>query len=753
MKLRSQLLLAGAMTLLVPLVGWQSVKQLYVSLQQTRIDDQTLKVANMRLGLSESAQVTRWLKPALAPQSPDDWYAESARFPVFLDGYDDDWRDMLGPWYVYSSVIGFEGEPEFKVAKEPFTTGYESSVVDEPWTRMENRLSFRVAKRDDQLLMFIRVADNDLVYHRIPLLPRDPGEGEQPDRWQQLVNGDAVELAIEQPDGRIEHGLFRAMAPGPVVAITASDSNTALAGQTLSRWHGYWSRTNGGYQLEVSVPLPINAAVVGISVIDVDVDESAAVHRRWIGSASPRQMAYAQSNNTSAYLDAQVFHASSSIRPLLEGWVTTGVRARLFDARGWLVADVNKLYTTSVDDLDDDEASSFNGVLDALLLRVFSLMVADDLPLLPERRSASVSFSLGEERRVAVADDQPITSRYVTDENDRVLGTLASIGQLPRRGYLLLEANEEHATAYASSQVARLFSLLLLVSIFVGAGLLVFALVLSSRIRRLSHQAEKAISLDGRVSALASSDAKDEIGELSRNLSSLLSRSAQYTHYLEALASRLSHELRTPLSVVRTSLENLDVDTLDEQSLMLVQRAEGGAQRLGKIIKALVDSTRLEQSVKLEAREPVDLATWLTASADVYGQIHPSMTILVRPEELPSLTVLISPVLLQQAMDKLIDNAVSFSTGNTLVLQLAPDNTQAVPHAMLTVANQGPGIQDSAVDQLFDPLVSHREDTSDELHLGLGLYMVRLIAEGSGGEVFARNQDEWVVFGLSLPLT
>ncbi|MFK7892367.1 MAG: ATP-binding protein, partial [Granulosicoccus sp.] len=449
----------------------------------------------------------------------------------------------------------------------------------------------------------------------------------------------------------------------------------------------------------------------------------------------------------------QLFHASNMIRGHLEGWTTEGVRARLFDARGWLVADVNKLYTTSENDLTDDQASSFNGVFDALLLRIFSLLVADDLPLLPERRSASVNFSLSDERRATVPGDQPFTSRYVTDENDRVLGTLAPIGQNPQRGYLLLEANEEHASAYAGSQLARLFSLLLLVSLLAGCGLLIFALVLSSRIRRLSHEAQQAISVDGRVSGLTGSDAQDEIGDLSRKLSSLLSRSAQYTQYLEALSSRLSHELRTPLSVVRTSLENLDIESLDEQSRVLVKRAEGGANQLGRIIKALVDSTRLEQSVQNATREQIDLAQWLPAIASVYRQIHPDMTFLVRPMELPSLKVMMSAELLQQAMDKLVDNAVSYATGETLVLQLTADHTVANNYAVLAVANQGPGINEADSPQLFDPLISHRPDNTDELHLGLGLYMVRLIAEGSGGEVFARNQDDWVVFGLTLPLT
>ncbi|MFK8079887.1 MAG: histidine kinase dimerization/phospho-acceptor domain-containing protein [Granulosicoccus sp.] len=744
MKLRSQMLLAGALTLIVPLVGWQSVKQLYVALQQTRIDEQTLKVANMRLALSESSAVTRWLEPALASGSPMDWYAEFSPFPLFLDGYDDDWRTLSGSWYTYPEQHHVKVEQTSDAATD--TVGKTQEALDSE----ENQLSFRVATRDQRLFLFIKVMDADLLYHTIPVFRSDAGEGEQPDRWELLVNGDSVEIVVMHSDHQNQHGLFRAMAPGPVVAVTGSDKKNEPAGRELRDWQGFWSRTPGGYQLEVSLPLPQNGSNVGIAVIDVD--ERGEKRRRWVGSMNPDTMSeYVSKDAIGRY--PRVFYASDVVRERLQGWTREGVRTRLFDARGWLVADVNKLYTTEQDDFADEEAGSFDGVLDALLFRIFSFMVADDLPLLPERRSAPILLNLSAERRATVGDNESYTSRYVTDENDRVLGTLAPIGQNPQRAFLLLEANEEHASAYAGSQLARLFSLLLLVSLLAGCGLLVFAMMLSTRIRRLSLEAQRAISVDGRVSGLTGSAAKDEIGDLSRKLSTLLSRSAQYTQYLEALSSRLSHELRTPLSVVRTSLENLDVESLDEQSHTLINRAQGGAERLGRIIKALVDSTRLEQSVQGAPTGQVDLAEWFKASVSLYQQIYPQCQFALRPENMQAVRVEVSPELLQQAMDKLVDNAVSFSTDNRVLLELSIDKSHPESYAEISVANRGPAIDAALSVQFFDPLVSHRVSEGDDMHLGLGLYMVRLIAESSGGDVFAHNRSGWVVFGLSLPIT
>ena len=61
---------------------------------------------------------------------------------------------------------------------------------------------------------------------------------------------------------------------------------------------------------------------------------------------------------------------------------------------------------------------------------------------------------------------------------------------------------------------------------------------------------------------LPESEAKDELGDLSRSFSSLLGRLDEYTGYLRTLAGKLAHEIRTPLTIIRSSLENLESEGL-----------------------------------------------------------------------------------------------------------------------------------------------------------------------------------------------
>ncbi|NND89655.1 MAG: hypothetical protein HKN42_02230 [Granulosicoccus sp.] len=741
MKLRSQMLLAAALTLAVPLVGWKSVKQLYGALQQTRIDEQTLKVANMRLALSEASDIQTAMSNARSTTVDSDWHVESSRYPIFIDGYDDDWQNLLN-------------------APRRYQDQTLSVIAD-----------VRTARHGKRLYLFIAVRDQTVIYHTPPVLRADAGEGEQPDRQSLLVNGDSVELLVQgmqTSDGAPEwqHALIRTIAPGPVEVVRATDSRTVTgerrsAGLRIDGWEAAWVKSRDGYQLEIALPLPANGSKAAFAVVDVDYRGERRA--RWAGSLSPLAMARAYRTRQSPVelATGSLFYLSDAAAARLEPWVLPGGRARLFDIHGRLLADVNNLYAQIP---DEDEAlaaaGSSKGLWDAILLRVFAFFVAGDLPLLPESQGSPLSLSLSRERRATVLDDQPVTTRYVTDENDRVLGTLAPVGSEPRRGYLLFESNEEHASAYAGSELARLFSLLLLVSLLAGSGLLVFAFVLSSRIRRLSREAQHAVSADGRVHGLPGSDARDEIGDLSRKLSTLLARSAAYTQYLEALSSRLSHELRTPLSVVRTSIENLDRDSLDAQSTLLIDRASSGAEHLGAIIQALVESTRLEQTVQMADRQPVNLSHWLAGLQARYRQVYDGVEFRLSMEAPAELSITASPELLCQAFDILVDNAVSFARSGPVVLHLGleqdrTDRGNDVPRLQLAVINRGDPLDETTLMRLFDPMYSARTGTgeaaSGELHLGLGLYIVRMIAEAHEGTVMASHEDGWNMIGMRLP--
>jgi two-component system, OmpR family, sensor histidine kinase ChvG len=248
------------------------------------------------------------------------------------------------------------------------------------------------------------------------------------------------------------------------------------------------------------------------------------------------------------------------------------------------------------------------------------------------------------------------------------------------------------------------------------------------------------LTREGSVSRLLpETEAKDELGDLSRNFSSLLGRLDEYTGYLRTLAGKLAHEIRTPNTIIRSSLENLESETHTDAARIYIARAREGSERLGAILTAMGAATKVEEAIAHSERQRFDLGALVRAASDAYGGAFPerrfSCQVPADPVEMTG-----APELIVQMLDKLVDNAVDFSADGatiSIVLAVEPD------HAELSVANPGPPLPPEATTKLFESLWQSRTepDTAGRLrpHFGLGLYIVRLIAEFHGGSARAAN--------------
>jgi signal transduction histidine kinase len=143
------------------------------------------------------------------------------------------------------------------------------------------------------------------------------------------------------------------------------------------------------------------------------------------------------------------------------------------------------------------------------------------------------------------------------------------------RGAVVIEETTNKIQTMQRQALASLFNKTLIVFFIVTILLLFFATRLSTRLYRLSREAEAAIDEYGRVKGtIADSDAGDEIGDLSRSYAAMLKKLKQYNEYLESMASRLSHELRTPMAIVQSSLERIQSELNDKTSYTWLDRAQ-----------------------------------------------------------------------------------------------------------------------------------------------------------------------------------
>ncbi|MGB0134314.1 sensor histidine kinase, partial [Dokdonella sp.] len=164
--------------------------------------------------------------------------------------------------------------------------------------------------------------------------------------------------------------------------------------------------------------------------------------------------------------------------------------------------------------------------------------------------------------------------------------------------------------------------------------------------------------------------------------------------------------------------------------------------RLGGIVRAMSESSRVERAIASAEVEDFDLRALVSGCAEGYRALAETRDLRVALPVAP-LPFHGAPDLIAQALDKLFDNARSFSASDGWIAITLEQSESGV---ILRMANSGPLLPPAMQDRLFDSLVSLRERSArgagETPHLGLGLHVVRLVAELHNGRATASNLDD-----------
>lgn len=158
------------------------------------------------------------------------------------------------------------------------------------------------------------------------------------------------------------------------------------------------------------------------------------------------------------------------------------------------------------------------------------------------------------------------------------------------------------------------------------------------------------------------------------------------------------------------------------------------------------EASRVEELMANVEPESFDLRAVLESTVTAYRDVY-KQRLFDFDCKLEDASMTGSPELLIQMFDKLVDNAVDFSgDGDTISIQL----TATDGDLKVSVTNPGPPLPERMRMRMFDSMVSMRSG-EDARHLGLGLYVARLIAVGHGGRLDAENVEGGVMFQVLLP--
>lgn len=432
--------------------------------------------------------------------------------------------------------------------------------------------------------------------------------------------------------------------------------------------------------------------------------------------------------------------ASEVVRAIVTGLARAGLRIWVVDTQLQLVATAGDLTTKHKAGSDPASFGLLEKLVNTVLHPVFSRMFPP--PTHPHEEFIPNDVIFGGRELERALDGTPGLRRRPGPQGRNVILSAAHPIWVGEKvvGAVIVEENTDAIVSLGNRAFQQLTAVTLIAFGAVALVLLLFASRLSWRLRRLRDEAENAIDSKGRIRGLATAEhANDEIGDLSRAFSTMLEKLAQYNAHLEKLAQRLGHELRTPIAVVRSSLDNLKLQSMPRDASVYVTRAEGGLNRLETILTRMAEANRLEQAVRNEERAPFDAKEVLAGCVSGYTSAYPNAKFELSMTEAP-VTLTGAPDLFAQMLDKLSANAADFATPGTPVsVSLQSTGNEAI----LQFSNSGPPLPPEIADRLFDSMISVRKEAGgDNPHLGLGLYIVRLIAEFHGGTATARNRED-----------
>jgi len=219
-----------------------------------------------------------------------------------------------------------------------------------------------------------------------------------------------------------------------------------------------------------------------------------------------------------------------------------------------------------------------------------------------------------------------------------------------------------------------------------------------------------------------------------------------------AMLSSLSHDLRTPLASIlgaATSLISGSALYNAEQTADLLATIRDEAERMDRFVGNLLDMSRLEAGVLGTKVEALPVREVVEAAVKRLGRRLAGHTLDIDlGDDLP--LVLADPLLLEQSIVNLLDNAAKYAAQGTRIRVAA---TATPERELVTIEDEGAGIAPDALAHIFDKFYRAKDADRRAAGTGLGLAVARGFVESFGGTLEAANRSggKGAVLTLSLP--
>ncbi|MFN9848283.1 MAG: stimulus-sensing domain-containing protein [Alphaproteobacteria bacterium] len=421
-------------------------------------------------------------------------------------------------------------------------------------------------------------------------------------------------------------------------------------------------------------------------------------------------------------------------------------RARLFDARGRLVADSDWM-------TDEVETRSLPPAKD----RDNPRMGLDRLLHPTPPSAAEVRRELALELATALRGERHAGMRR-GENGARVVSVSIPIQHVRAvLGVVTLEASDVDAII-ARERAALIPFILIAILVTLASSLLLNSLV-AQPVLRLARAADRVRqNRAGEISLPDLARRDDEVGDLTRSLEDMTQALSERMGAIESFAADVAHEIRNPLTSLRSAVETLDLVGDGPARERLLGILKNDVQRLDRLVTDISNASRLDAELSRDAPKRVDFGRLIGDIVGLYQATAKPADVGVvfsAPDDQAVVVVLGREGPLSQIVRNLVDNARSFSPpGSAVTVTLE----RARGEVVLSVVDRGPGIPQENLETVFERFYTSRpRGAAFGGNSGLGLSIARQIAEAHGGRLTAANRLDpdgriiGAIFTLVLP--
>ncbi len=432
------------------------------------------------------------------------------------------------------------------------------------------------------------------------------------------------------------------------------------------------------------------------------------------------------------------------VAPVLRRLISpTKTRARIYDRDGVLILDSRSLYGRG-DVLRFElppPTAEKPGFAERATIAVRTWLNRGDLPLY---RELGPENGNGYQEVAQSLNGQKSSMVRINDRGEVIVSVAVPVQRFRAvHGALMLSTQGDDIDQMVTAERLAILKVGGVASVVMIVLSLLLASTIAGPVRRLADSAERVRRrIQTRVEIPDFTRRRDEIGHLSRALRDMTDALYNRIEAIEMFAADVSHELKNPLTSLRSAVETLPLARNENSRARLLAVIEHDVKRLDRLISDISDASRLDAELQRQDLAPVNLRRLLTTLTTVANEtrLGNNTSVEVRFEGRNNSDTFSVPghdSRLGQVISNLLANAQSFSNAGGKVRIVC---RRVRTEIEIIIDDDGPGIQEDALERIFERFYTDRPHQGFGQNSGLGLSISKQIIEAHGGRIWAENR-------------